>query len=265
MIFFSRKKKIQRDRNAGLVFRWRGGYSGNTGGLTFAIIMATSVFALAFLGIKVYVNSTAVPSRYRAEVILVDDVDPNLRWMLERNSPFFCAWEADQAELASGSIQSKMYAAIDSNRKRKINWRSAVITEPAPSSPSVYPLGRVVMPSVARHEVKSSDLEPQKLIWNYVLSSEDKASQAILPVKKNYALNIRPLKSYLGRTLQFTVHIDASGKVISALPLEWNTDDEMKLVENWVKTLQFQPVKSTSARVRSLVLDVSIQARKVAP
>jgi len=265
MILFSRKKKIQRDRNAGLVFHWRGGYAGNTGGLTLAIILATSIFALGMLGIKVYVNSATPPSRYRAEIIRVTHIDPSLRWHLERNSPHLNPWNSSQDELELIKVREKMYAAIDATRENQLQWNTVALAEPSLATPRIYEEGKVRIPSLARHHLANEGTEdPAVVKWSFILGATDKKVIPRLPELKEYPANVQSLENYQGKTLKFTVNVNAKGEVVSCLPLEWNADAEAKLIENWLNTLQFKALKGAKNvdEVETMIISVTLGERK---
>ena len=97
-MLFTKKKKLQRDRDAGLVFRWRGGYRSNIGGSTIAFLLTSMLFAGAFLLLNIYLKSSAVPSKYRASMVQLGQVDSQLEWWMERNSPGLPMWESNGDE-----------------------------------------------------------------------------------------------------------------------------------------------------------------------
>ncbi len=275
MILFSRKKKIQRDRNAGLVFRWRGGYSGNTGGLTLAIILATSIFALGMLGIKVYVSSESPPSRYRSEIIQVSKIEPGLRWQLERNSPHLNSWGNNQNELGVIDVRDRMYDAIYSLSEDRISWNTVSFDQPTLETPRIYQGGKVTLPSLARlgfrHRHRLSNValpdetdELSKIIWTFVLSSKDEAMLSRFPDMIEYPTNNRELLNYLGKTVKYTVNIDERGSVVSCLPLDWNTESEVKLIENWLNTVQFKEAQNGADAIETIIVYVTLNGREVA-
>jgi len=265
MILFSSKKKIQRDRNAGLVFRWRGGYHGNTGGLTLAFILATSLFALGMLGIKVYVSSESPPSRYRSEIIQVSKIDPGLRWLLERNSPHLSSWGNNPNELGTNDVRNRMYDTIFAARETKVSWNTVEFEESDLKIPRIYEEGKVIFPSLTRHVTGRENFsieaeEAEKIKWSFVLSSIDKKMLRRFPEQLEYPAETSELLEYLGKTVRFTVNIDEQGNVISCLPLDWNRDVEVKLVENWLNTVQFKKAENA---VETIIVSVTLEGRVV--
>lgn len=258
MILFSRKKKIQLDRNAGLVFCWRGCSTGNTGGLTLAIVLATSIFALGVLGIKVYVSSESPPSRYRAEIIQVSQIDPNLRWLLERNSPHLNPWYSNQNELGLLDICDKMYDAIDASRDDEIRWNSVLFDDYKLVTTRIFEQGEVVLPNLARYILPVVTETPAEIEWVFSLSSLDQKMLLRFPDQMEYPTDNIKLAKYQGRTLNFTVNIDAGGSVVSCLLLDWITEPEVKIVENWVNTLQFKKAKDGDEKIETLIVSVRL-------
>jgi len=53
--------------------------------------------------------SESPPSRYRAEVVYVLDVDPSLRWWLDRHSPNFNVWNGVLKNESLYDVKDKMY------------------------------------------------------------------------------------------------------------------------------------------------------------
>jgi len=143
-MIFSRKKKIQRDRNAGLVFRWRGGNASNSGGLTFAVILAAAIFGLGILTFKVILGSESPPSRYRAEVVYVLDVDPSLRWWLDRHSPNFNVWNGVLKNESLYDVKDKMYDLIDSTREQGLGWQEVDFDDERVSALELYEQDTVI-------------------------------------------------------------------------------------------------------------------------
>jgi len=94
-------------------------------------------------------------------------------------------------------------------------------------------------------------------VWKYVLSSKQAER---LPDELEYELDVTLLKQYLGKTIDFTVSVDGMGNVISCLPLKWNTDKEVKWIENLLHTLKFKP---SNKDLELLVLNVAIDEREV--
>lgn len=267
MILFSRKKKLQRDRNVGLVFHWRGGYAGNTGGLTLAFILASAMFALGFVTFNVYVNSTAAPSRYRASVMQVGALQDGRRWSLERKAPFLTPWHEGQDHLNVSAVNSKMYDAIDQLKERSVSWRKVPFAEDELVVPRLYAVAETSLPDVKRHTSMSENvllnMAGVENKWEYVISSASAEGRARLPVQKKYDAEVSELGDYLGRTLEFSVNITTSGEVISCIPLKWNTEPEMKLVEQWLNTLQFNKADKAKQGVNfnTISLSVAIQVK----
>jgi len=259
-MIFSRKKKIQQDRNAGLVFRWRGGNASNSGGLTFAVVLAAAIFAMGMLTFKVILGSQSPPSRYRAEVVYVVDVDPSLRWWLDRNSPNFNVWDDVLKNKSLYDVKDKMYDLIDSTKDQLLGWQEVDFDDERVGALTLYEHDKMILPSVMRHEIVPSNggqkIE-RDMVWKYVLSSRQSER---LPDALEYELDVTLLRQYLGKAIDFTISVDGKGNVVSCLPLQWNTDKEVKWIENLLHTLKFQP---SDKDLELLVLNVAIREREV--
>jgi len=121
-MFFS-KKKIQRDRAAGLVFRWRGGHATNRGGGTLALCLTAAIFAGGFLLLNVSATPGTVPSRYRASVIQLVNIDDRLSWWIERNSPSMPQWSVESDEESVRRVDDLLLGEINATKHRGMGYQ----------------------------------------------------------------------------------------------------------------------------------------------
>ena len=260
-MLFTKKKKLQRDRDAGLVFRWRGGYRSNIGGSTIAFLLTSMLFAGAFLLLNIYLKSSAVPSKYRASMVQLGQVDSQLEWWMERNSPGLPMWESNGDEKSVTRVKILLenelnlsddpiykYEDVDL-RQLQIN-EQRYYTVDAPSLPSLegFQSGKIV-----------EDIQP--LDWQLTVTSTGELNDR-LPAGLEYGGWIP--ESWRGLSVKFIIAVDAKGSVMTATPVEWETDDVVKNIENWIYTITFKPKARNADDITTGILDLryfSVEAK----
>ena len=94
-MFFLRKRKQKRDREAGLVFHWRGAKKHHLGKFI-ALMVAGSCFAFAAYAIRIEGPKPPLVSKRKGTLIFINENDPNCRRLMlqvEAQSPFPARWD----------------------------------------------------------------------------------------------------------------------------------------------------------------------------
>ena len=265
-MFFSRKKKLLRDRQAGLAFHWRGGQDFQSPKVI-SLIITSVVFAAALYAVKITsIRPPVIPLR-EGSVVMINHDDPHsqkLIMQVEHLSPFVARWDPALSPSVLKRIKEKAKSFID------------------PSTPYEAPL----MP--LPHEV-----EPDRLAALYDHNTElfifnDKKIQAApssqggastdVSVSALFTLhgNIKGrllqdsyvLPEFLitedvyGQSFKFVLALDTKGHVYSCLPVTGSAlasnkpTAYQKLIASWLKLQKFEPVESKELVVGELIVRI---------
>jgi hypothetical protein len=242
---FSTKKKLQRDRDAGLVFRWRGGYRSNRGGSTIAFLMTSLVFAAGVIMLNVAKPST-VPNRYRAEMIQLGEMDDDLTWWVEKNSPDLPVWRENGDTASESRVSALLKTELDSDQGEVYRYEDVEIKPVEIDNEEIYSLKTESLPPLRRFQnAKDENSDSVALVeWKISVSADDDLKKR-LPSGLEYGGFIP--ERWRGSSVRFAVAVDAGGKVLDVNPTVWNEDDVVKGLENWVQTFRFKPIQGAGA------------------
>ncbi len=263
-MFFSRKKKLLQDRSAGLVFQWRSGNTGNRGGMFLAFVISALFFIVIFASFNVMVKSNAPPPRYTANLTLLGNVNENMTWWIEKNSPYQSRWYDDLNYLGEKSVSEKLDSLIGRQSESPMNWRKMEQVEVLPSIPSVYAKGEVELPRLSRlfddlrDSSEGAEVAPvlNKSVVALEIRSLEAVGEARLPEVTTFIAHLLNSGEKLGETLSYIVYLSPSGKVINATPLKWTDGEVWKELENWVNVLQFKP---SDEGIEILLMEVDVR------
>ena len=253
-MLFSKKKKLQRDRNAGLVFRWRGGYGTNRGGSTIAFLLTAMIFAAGFVMLNVYAKPNTVPSRYRATMIQLGVMDNDLKWWIEKNSPNLPLWSGNGDEVNVAGVDAQLREKVREIHCRKYRYEDVEMQEIEIGNEGIYALNNRSLPSVSRYKNSLAEGLPENDIpqVNWTLSvAADESLMKRLPDALSYG-NWIPAK-WRGRSVRFIIAVDPRGKVLSVNPAEWSEDVTVRDFGNWIHTIPFKAVKEDAGSVSGVV------------
>lgn len=247
-MLLSKKKKTQRDRAAGLVFRWRGDHPTNRGGGTLALCLTSAVFAGGFLLLNVSAKPNTVPSRFRASIIQLDVIDDRLAWWIERNSPLVPMRSLDSDEESVLRIDELLLSEINANLHRSLGYQELKVEASKRVGVEMFSLNSDTLPSIKR--LVSEDIEtvdsvaPDIVKWNLEISASDGLKDR-LPKELSY--NGWMDEPWLNGSVRFSVAVDHKGKVLIVNSVDWLEDDTAKRLENWLYAVAFDPLKKTSS------------------
>jgi len=209
-----------------------------------AFVLTSLVFVGAFLVINIDAKQSAIPSRYRASVIQLGDMDDELRWWIERNSPDLPEWMYSTGESSDQAVNILLEESLR-NGERSVNlYQDIKFKKIDFEDKDVYTLNNQQwlppVPSFSTGEVEALSARPQSIEFS-VVASADKALQHRLayPVRYGGLLS----EKWNGRSVRLIVAVDAEGNVLSVNPAEWEQDEMVKELVNWAYTLPFLPNK----------------------
>lgn len=270
-MFFSKKKKLQRDRDAGLVFRWRGGYGSNRGGSTIAFLLTSLFFAGGVIMLNVYAKPNTVPSRYRASMIQLGEMNDDLRWWVEKNSPNLPLWSGHNDEVSESKVSEMLAEKMYESQGATYRYEDVEMKQIELDNEEIYSIRTRSLPLLSRFR----DAEVQDngqftpLEWELSVTAGDGLKER-LPGDLDYGSFIP--ESWRGNSVRFVVAVDAGGKVLSVDPTEWNEDKVVRGFEDWIQTFAFKPVVGggsddvvTGLLVLSLLPVVEGEMKEVGP
>lgn len=236
-MLFSHKKRIQRDRDAGLVFHWRGGVGENNGGLLMAIVCTLGLFGFAFWAVEYASRDATVDTVQTAEFMLIDDMTPEMALWSDQSSPFPPRWDPADDRSHDLRVSEGVHAVLASLALPEIKWhRMPEVSRPVTSPPLLEP-GRLVLGPLPSDSLES--LTPAQVELSPTMAASGDLKKR-LPVKAVPFLKAIAAESY-GQRMSFLVALDASGKVVQCAPADWVEGELAKDLENWVRTQQYLP------------------------
>ncbi len=254
-MLFSRQKKLKRDRDAGLVFCWRGGQGGNRGGMIISVLIASSMFALAFWGISLDFKATKPESRKYAKILLVDQFSTEMALWVDQNSPFPSRWDP----LMDSGHQQRVNDELDGLFQQMTTPPSPWIDMPKVALPLSVPrlieYGMVELgslPKPLQNKQKKGVLE-LVVFLDALGGLEKRKPKEILPMDV-----VIPEQAY-GSALRFVVTLDAKGDVLFIAPAEWREGEYEKKIENWLRMQRFVPSKSIGLEVGEVIVRVEVK------
>ncbi|MGJ8655616.1 MAG: hypothetical protein ACSHX6_04125 [Akkermansiaceae bacterium] len=251
-MLFSKEKRLQRDRNAGLVFRWRGGYGLNRGGSTIAFVMTSMIFAAGFVMLNVYAKPNTVPSRYRATMIQLGEMDDDLTWWVEKNSPNLPLWSGNDDEPSDARVSELLREEIYDAHGGTYRYEDVEMQQIEVANEEVYSLRTRSLPSLRRFSVDQGD-GVEVMGWKLLVTGEAGLEER-LPADLDYGDEIPA--NWRGNSARFIVAVDAGGKVLSVNPSEWTEDEVVRGFEDWIQAISFKPVKGEGEEAVQIVTGV---------
>ena len=251
-MFFSKKKKTLRDREAGLMFCWRGGNAMNRGGGTLALCLTSAIFAGGFLLLNVSAKPNIVPSRYRASVIQLSKVDDRLAWWIERHSPPIPQWSVSADEKSVKRVDRLLLDKINTTMHRGVGYQDIDIQKVTRIDGEIFSLNSDTLPPIDRHIIaeETNDNPFLTVQWGLDISVKNDLKER-WPDDLVYDQWIPD--SWRGSSVKFSVLVDSSGKVLVAESVDRSEDPIVKEFQNWLYAVSFKPAKKKKESAEALI------------
>ena len=253
MAIFS-KKRLLKDRRAGLVFHWRGSGNKNTLGYLIGIIVAALVTALLLYGIKVEAPSFSIEQKLKAhKIVLVSEGSSRINTLLELKSPFPEGWDPLDDPKYLKRIESLTRSGMLKEEPKEFTLLGVKEEESEFLLPSLLPAAQYLPElNVSEREVPERTEKKHQL----VLSIADQALAQRLVARPTQTTLVA--SSLRGMTKEFYVSISAGGEIIVCTPL-----DEVVLegAELYIRTLKFKPL----AGGKDVISKFSLRVEEVHP
>ncbi|MFC4994174.1 hypothetical protein [Rubritalea tangerina] len=252
---FSRQKRIQRDREAGLVFSWRGGIEGNRGGMVLSLLMAVGLFAFAFWGISIDFKSSQLPQRKFAKILLLDEVSSDMALWVDQNSPFPSRWDPQTDTRHQARVQASLNEVFQEITEPPSPWKEMPEVEVPLSQPRLVERGRVELGGLPVPHERAKRPEVLELVMSLdaLGGLESRQPESISPIEAPV-----PKQAY-GSNYRFTVMLDADGRVVYCVPVEWQENGFAGEVENWLKGQRFKPNPGQSSELGEVSVGVEVK------
>lgn len=250
-MLFSRKKKQQRDRDAGLVFCWRG-QGGNRGGLILALLIASGIYAAAFWGLSLSFKSTPSEPNQSAKILLLDDLSSEMALWVDQNSPFPVRWDPQRDSAHEGRVLAALDETLQSMTSPMSPWRKMPELPESVSTPRLIEAGSVQLGNLPEVELTNDDVKYLELT---VVMDAFGDFRKRLPAEVG-DLGVSIPKQEYGSSLRFAVTLNALGEVIFCAPVDWESSDYARGIENWVRVQKFRPLKGRAADVGEITIRV---------
>ena len=256
-MIFSQKKRLLKDREAGLVFCWRGGQDGNRGGMLLALLLASGLFGLAFWGIGLDLKGAKPESRKAAKILLLDSISPEMALWIDQHSPFPSRWDpqldVEHEERVTGALGA-LYQEVS---VPVVPWREMpVMAESEVERPRLVEAGEVELgelPKVPAVGERAAVVELRVLLRGEG-SLARRAPKELEPFVREIP------KQWYGAVLRFAVVLDEGGGVFSCAPVEWEDTDFGKDLENWVRVQSFVPAGGVGLEVGEVSVLVEVKS-----
>lgn len=236
-MIFSRSKKLTRDREAGLVFRWRGGLDGNRGGMTLALLVTTGLFTLAFVGLNVKVRKTKPPQRRVAKIMMVPEDDERLSLWVDLKSPFPARWDPVNDSVHMARVESELDNALATASMREIKWRQLPEQKASSDTPGIFRTGEMVLPKLTRAVTPTQPETPAEL---------EIRMGGIADLSKRKSESMRVFDGEIpagefGKQFRWFITLNKKGEVVYLAPVEPMTGEFPAELENWLRKQRFLP------------------------
>ncbi len=254
-MIFSRQKKLQRDRNAGCVFCWRGGQGGNRGGLLLAILFASGLFAFAFWGISLDFKSSKPQTRKFAKILLLDELSTEMALWVDQNSPFPSRWDPKSDKNHQIRVEDALEVTFQTMTEPPSPWREmptvqVPVTVPKLIEPGIVELGS--LPKLKKTAQKPSVVE--LVITLKALGAFSQREPRFIS-----AMNIPIPQQAYGSALRFALAINPAGDVVYCAPVEWGESSYAKNIENWLRVQKFKPITGDALEVGEVSINVEVK------
>ncbi|MBT8043540.1 MAG: hypothetical protein KJO79_01210 [Verrucomicrobiae bacterium] len=272
-MYFLRKKRQKRDREAGLIFQWRGARRHHAGKMI-AFMVAIGFFAFSVYAIKIDGIKPPLLSMREGVVIMLDKDDPNcqkLMFQIEQRSPFPVRWDPvfDQELMAN---RAKALEALHGEL-----WQYDPELLPMPDQKPSRELASIIEPSDGLLGGMSDRWQPSGIalieppLGDLLIRArvrvtgglESRITQDVLALPVDLVED-----DWFGQTFRFYLSLDQSGRVSSCVPLMGGTldtaliTDRQKNLAVWLRQQTFKAKEAGDQGDEFGKLELQIEASR---
>jgi len=270
-MYFLRKKKHERDQDAGLIFHWRG-FRKHHSGKFIAMLLACAFFAFSVYAVKVETLRSPLESKREGVVIMLNPDDPAVRGLLlqvEDKSPFPSRWDPATDEEVANRISAKRGELDGSLWSYEIQLQPLPTIDRSPSLISITQSASELFDVMPNHWQKSAAVEGFVARERPVIQVRVVASEQIKPRVAGNKLEL-PNKLIVdegyGQIFRFQIALDAAGFVSNCTPLPGGTIDSIKTTERqrnlaaWLRAQRFSDGGEGAPEMVAGQLELQIEA-----
>lgn len=272
-MYFLRHKKLNRDRGAGLVFRWRGARRHHTGKVV-AMLLTIGLFAFSAYALRVEGLRAPLLTQRQGEVVILDEENPfcqKLMFQIEDSSPFPVRWDPAFDPDTMGRL-GEATALLEGG---VWDYQPELMAMPEPQTtvglPSIFEGRGDFFSNTGRQwrDLSDDSMKTSSGIGEAVrvtaLIIADKEMRDLLP-EAGLPLPAGLIgDEWFGQSFRFLIGVDSKGVVRGCLPLSGGSmevakpTEKQKLLAAWLRRSNFNPSERESRTIG--VLEIQMEAR----
>lgn len=269
-MYFTRKKKHERDQEAGLIFHWRGFRKHHLGKMI-ALLAVCLFFAFSAYAIKIEGIKAPLLSKKKGVVIMLNESDPHCQSLMlqfEERSPFPVRWDpvSDQEVLMRVNEEKALLQGT--------LWEYKLALKPMPEDKSSNGLASIVDAHDAlwggvynqwiKADAVSELVMPRNLLIKARVLTTGKLESRVLGEELALPLDLVSDDGF-GQVFRFQIGLDASGFVVTCVPLPGGTTDVTKITDRqkklaaWIRSQRFGAAEQESTGIVAGQLELQIE------
>lgn len=270
-MYFIRKKKHERDQEAGLIFHWRG-FRKHHSGKVVALILAAVFFAFSVYAIKVETPRSPLHSKKEGVVVVLQDGDPAVQALLlqvEDRSPFPARWEPALDEEVSDRIAQKRGELEGSLWNYEMKLEQLPVIKPSHGLVSITASGSELfdpLPDQWRdYGVRERFVERREPLIRVRVGTSDTLKSRISADQLELPRTLIFDEGF-GQVYRFQISLDAAGFVSNCVPLPGGTTDAVVITDRqktlaaWLRVQRFREDEEELQGMVVGELDLQIEA-----
>lgn len=270
-MYFIRKRKHERDQEAGLIFHWRG-FRKHHSGKVVALILAAALFAFSVYAIKVETPRSPLHSKKEGVVVVLRDDDPAVYALLlevENRSPFPSRWEPALDGEVSKRIVQKRSELEGFLWNYEMKLEQLPVTKPTHGLVSITASGSELFDPQpdqwSDYGVKERFLERQDPVIRVRVGTSDTLKSRISADQLELPRELI-IDEGFGQLYRFQISLDAAGFVSNCVPLPGGTTDAVVITDRqktlaaWLRMQRFRQDEEETQGMVVGELDLQIEA-----
>jgi len=269
-MYFIRKKKHERDQEAGLIFHWRGFRKHHLGKIV-ALLLVSVFFALSVYAVRIESIKAPLLSKKEGVVIMLNENDLNcqaLMLQVEEHSPFPVRWDPaldEEVLMRVNEEKSLLQGEL---------WDYKVVLKPLPEDKSSDELVSIVdsydglwgkiYNQWRQAELVSSVIAPADLIVRARVVAAGDLKHRISGDELALPVDLVADDDF-GQVFRFQMGLDELGFVSTCIPLPGGTTDVAKITARqkklaaWIRSHQFRSAEQGTTGLVTGQLELQIE------
>ena len=252
-MFFRTKKRLKKDQEAGLVFRWRGARKHHAGKLL-ALVLTSGLFAFSVYAIRIDGGEKIPLSKRSGSVFILDENDSRnyqLLLQIEERSPFPNRWDPAHDVDTLGRIKQEVNFLAGHSRKYEPQLMSLPVVEEKLTLPSVIKPKSTLLGNALKTWSLNEESESLQrgAIFIAARITADEEMESRLGVESRSLPPAVVAEEWYGQVFRFLVSLDEKGCVGDCLSLSGESLESLKptekekLIATWLRGQKFEPAK----------------------